>query len=80
MIDCVDFGGLLTTEFAADVSQEAAQCLSDAFVDNEVRNALAKSFDSDAADPFDDDTVMAELVPAMLDCLSAEELIQLGEQ
>jgi hypothetical protein len=81
MLECVDFGGLLTAEFSTAISAESSQCLSDAFVGSSAfRDALADSFGTAAADPFDDPAVQEELIPAMFNCLSAEELVQLGNE
>lgn len=79
LIDCADFASLLTAEFSQAISGESARCLGDAFVSSDgFRTALANSFDT-GADPFDDEGLMAEMLPVMFECLSAEELIKLGE-
>lgn len=80
MFTCVDFAEVLAAEFSGAVSAESAECLADAFVGSEVfRDAMADSFGDDTADPFDDPDLMTEMLPAMLECLSAEELVELGE-
>lgn len=79
MLDCVDFSAMMTAEFGGTISDDSARCLGDAFVGADAfRAALANSFDQSGTDPFDDPALLEEMLPAMLECLSAEELIQLG--
>jgi hypothetical protein len=79
MLECVDFGAILTAEFETGVSAESSKCLADAFVGSSTfRDALADSFGSSGSDPFDDEDVMTELIPVMFSCLSPEELLELG--
>ncbi len=79
MLGCADFGQVLTQEFAGSISQESSRCLADAFVNSEAfRAAMADSFADSTVDPFDDPALAAEMVPAMLECLTADELIQIG--
>jgi len=79
MLRCADFGQVLAQEFASSISQDSSNCLADAFVGSDVfRTALADSFGENAANPFDDPELAVELLPIMLECLSAEELIQIG--
>lgn len=81
MLDCVDFASMMTAEFGGTISDESARCLGDAFVGADAfRTALANSFDDSGTDPFDDPALLEEMLPAMLECLSAEELIQLGNE
>jgi hypothetical protein len=78
LINCADFASLLTAEFSQAISGDSARCLGDAFVASEgFRAALADSFGT-GADPLDDEELMGEMLPVMFDCLSAEELIELG--
>lgn len=80
LLECADFGAMLTAEFSSDVSPESSRCLADAFTGSDVfRDALANSFGSDAGDPFEDPALFEAIFPAMLECLSPEELLQLGE-
>lgn len=79
MLDCVDFEEMMAAEFGGALSDESARCVSEAFVGSDAfRQALANSFDATATDPFDDPAVIEELLPAMLGCMSAEELANLG--
>ncbi len=78
MFECIDFGSLMIQEAAGEISADSAQCLGDAIAASDgFRDALAQSFGS-ADDPFDDPALLAEMLPVMFECLSAEELIQLG--
>jgi hypothetical protein len=79
MLDCVDFGALMAAELGDAISAESASCIGDAFTNSDAfREALANSFDESGGDPFEDDAMFAEVFPAMLECLSAEELANLG--
>lgn len=79
MLECVDFGAMMVAEVDGAISDESARCIGDAFAASEAfRTALANSFDATAGDPFEDDALMAEVFPSLLECLSAEELLQLG--
>jgi hypothetical protein len=81
MFDCVDFGDVMATQFGESVSAESARCASAAFVESDAfRVAIADSLGNPMSDPFEDPGLIAELLPAMLDCFTADELIQLGEQ
>jgi hypothetical protein len=78
MFDCIDFGALMTQEVAGEISADAANCLGDGLAASDgFRDALTQSFGS-ADDPFEDPALLGELLPVVLECLSAEELIQLG--
>lgn len=80
MFDCADFGAAMTAEFSSDISPDSAQCLGEAFTaSDDFRDAVAESFTAAGNAAFDDPSVMAALLPAMLECLSADELIQLGD-
>lgn len=79
MFGCVDFGGLLAAQFGGAVSGESATCLADAITGGDAfRDAMANSFGPDAGNPFDDPALAEAMLPVMLDCLTAEELVQLG--
>jgi hypothetical protein len=75
MLDCVDFGAVMVAELDGEISAESANCIGDAFGNSEAfRNALANSFDGSATDPFDDPALMEDILPAMFECLTEEEL------
>jgi hypothetical protein len=75
MLGCVDFGEVMTAELDGEISAESANCIGDAFGNSEAfRNALANSFDTSATDPFDDPALMEEMIPAMFECLTEDEL------
>ena len=78
LFDCIDFGALMIQEAAGEISAASANCLGDAIAASDgFRDALAQSFGS-ADDPFEDPALLGELLPVMFECLSAEELVQLG--
>lgn len=80
MLECMDFSEMMATEFGSQMSAESAECVADAFVESQAfRVALANSFGDSTDDPFEDPAVMEEVLPAMLECLSAEELMNLGD-
>ena len=61
-----------------EISAESARCLADVMLaSDEFRNATAESLVS-STDPFDDPALVAALLPAMLECITAEELADLG--
>ena len=75
MLDCVDFGAVMVAELEGEISAESAACIGDAFGNSEAfRTALANSFDSSATDPFEDWALMEDMIPAMFECLTEEEL------
>jgi hypothetical protein len=75
MLGCVDFGAVMVAELDGEISAESANCIGDAFGNSEAfRNALANSFDGSAADPFDDPALMEDILPAMFECLTEDEL------
>ena len=79
MLGCVDFTETMAGQFDGAISAEAATCLSDSFIGSDAfRTALANSFGSADTDPFEDPALVAEMLPAMLECLTAEELLNLG--
>jgi hypothetical protein len=80
MFDCADLGPALAAELAGggDISADSARCLADSLLASEAfRDATAESFAS-SSDPFDDPELVGELLPVMLQCLSAEDLAELG--
>jgi hypothetical protein len=80
MLDCVDLGAGLARELGAEgtISAESARCLADTMLASDAfRDATAESFVSET-DPFDDPALVSALLPAMLECLTAEDLGNLG--
>jgi len=79
MVDCVDFQALFVEEFTGEgVSQESAECLAAGF-DDDLITTLAKSeLTGDSADPFSDPALGEDFFSLITDCLSFEELSQLG--
>lgn len=81
MLGCIDFGTVMAAQFGDVVSADSARCMGDAFVGSTAfRTALANSFGPSSADPFEDPALLEEMLPAMLECFTAEELINLGQQ
>jgi hypothetical protein len=79
MMECIDFGEMMVAQFGGAIDDDAARCLGDAFAANDAfRAALASSFEGSDTDPFENDEVIAALLPAMLECLSPEQLVDLG--
>lgn len=80
MLGCVDLGDDLARELGGEgeLSEEAARCLADTMLESDAfRDATAESFVNEG-DPFQDPDLVAELLPAMLECLSPEDLAELG--
>ncbi len=80
MLGCVDLGDDLARELGGEgeLSEDAARCLADTMLESDAfRDATAESFVSEG-DPFQDPELVAELLPLMLECLSAEDLAELG--
>jgi len=80
MFGCVDLGDDLARELGGgtELSEESAQCLADTMLDSDAfRDATAESFVSES-DPFQDPELVAELLPLMLECLTAADLAELG--
>ena len=80
MLGCVDLGEDLARELGGEgeLSEEAARCLADTMLESDAfRDATAESFVNEG-DPFQDPDLVAELLPAMLEGLSPEDLAELG--
>lgn len=78
MLECVDFGAVMVAELEGEISAESAACIGDAFGDSEAfRTALANSFDGSTADPLDDPALIQDVLPAILQCLTEDELAEL---
>lgn len=80
MFGCVDLGPALAEEIGGDdISPASARCLADAMLASDsFRDALANSLAGSSADPFQDPALIEDLLPVMLTCLTAEELMNLG--
>ncbi len=79
MTDCVDFRSLFVEEFTAGgVSDESAGCLADGF-DDEFIQALAKAqLTGDNTDPLQNPEQAETIFGLITDCLTFEELSNLG--
>jgi len=81
-LDCVDFRQVLVEAITADsnISDESAGCLADALGGDEfLRPAVATGLTGDEAEFGNDPGLTETLLAAVTDCLSAEELIELGD-
>ena len=79
MLECVDFRTVFIDQFADEgVSDESAKCLADGFDDDFLR-ALAKAeLSGDGSDPTEDPAQAEKFFNLITDCLSFEELSDLG--
>ena len=79
--ECVDLAAVFVEAFAAEgiLSAESGQCLADGFDEQFLRDIARSAFDNDAADPTDDPETAAALFELVLECLSIEELQNLGD-
>lgn len=79
-LECVDFAKAFVDAAAGDISQESAQCLGDGLESQGLLRPLVRAGFEDAEFEFGDDPEVAEeFFTLIVDCLSAEELIDLGE-
>ncbi len=80
MLECVDLSADLAQEIGGEgqIDAAAARCLADTMLESDAfRDATAESFVSET-DPFDDPELVGALLPAMLSCLSAEDIANLN--
>lgn len=80
-LGCVDFRQVLVDSITADsnISDESAGCLADALgADEFLRPAVAAGFTGDDVEFGDDPELTQALFAAITDCLTAEELVELG--
>lgn len=79
LLDCVNFGTLLFSEAEGQISEDSARCLGNAFSDSETfRSALTESL-ATGQDPFDHIESEEEFITFLFECLSAEEIVRLGD-
>lgn len=81
MTDCVDFRSLFIDEFTqGGVSEESAGCLADGFDDSFIQALAKQQLTGSGADPLQD-PAQAELIFGLItECLTFEELSNLGNQ
>ena len=79
MLECVDFRTVFVDQFAEEgISDESAKCLADGFDDDFLR-ALAKAeLSGDGTDPTEDPAQAEKFFNLITDCLSFEEMSDLG--
>jgi hypothetical protein len=81
-LECVDLTEQLTAPLVAEgLSEDSAACIGDAVIENEAfRDVLAAGLASGSFDPTAENEaeLMEALFPALMQCLSAEELANLG--
>lgn len=80
-LECVDFRQVLVDSITADsnISDDSAGCLADALgVDEFLRPAVASGLTGEDLEFGDDPELTETLFAAVTDCLTAEELVELG--
>jgi hypothetical protein len=81
-LGCVDLTEQFTAPLVAEgLSEESARCIGDAMMEDEVfRDVLAEGLGTGSFEPTGESeaALMEALLPVMLNCLSAEELANLG--
>lgn len=79
MTDCVDFRALFVEEFTAGgVSDESAGCLADGFDDAFIQELAKAELTGDSSDPLQNPEQAQRIFELITDCLTLEELEQLG--
>lgn len=79
IFDCVDLTELMLAEIGSDVSEESAACLSDRLRESETfRDLIAAGLIGDDAALEDDTAAQGAIIDVMTECLSGEELAELG--
>ncbi|MFQ5948314.1 MAG: hypothetical protein ACE5KX_05600 [Acidimicrobiia bacterium] len=80
-LNCVDFRRFFTEQMTAgaEISDESAKCLADGMLEAEFfRPLVAQGLRGEEAEFGDDPEAAAEVIELVIECLSPEELIQLG--
>jgi hypothetical protein len=80
MLGCVDVAEVLVAQISGEgsLSAESARCVVDGMLaSDEFRDAVGESFVSGDS-TFESDTVVAAILPVFLECLTPEELANLG--
>ncbi len=78
-LDCIDVRQLMLNEIGSDVSQESAECVADSVAEGDfLRPVIIGSLRGEDVE-FDDDPELAEaFVGIVVECLTPEELVNLG--
>ena len=81
-LECVDMSALIAGPLMAEgLSEDSATCIGDAMIGNDAfRDVVAGGLATGSFDPTasNEEALMTALLPVMLECLSAEELANLG--
>lgn len=82
VLDCIDLGAAFAAESEGAISDDAANCLGDRMKSSETfRDVFVQGLlGGDSVDPFAaaDSSAQAEIIEMVTDCLTPEELAQLG--
>ncbi len=79
MVECVDFRTVFVEEFTSEgVSAESANCLADGFDDDFLKALARAELAGEGADPTQDPAQAEKFFNLITDCLSFEELSDLG--
>jgi hypothetical protein len=81
MLGCIDVAGALTDQLVqggTPISQDSARCIVDGMLaSDDFRDAVGESFVSGDSS-FQSDSLIASIMPVFLNCLTPEELANLG--
>jgi hypothetical protein len=79
MTECIDFKAVFVDEFKNQgISDDSATCIADGLDDDFVMAMATSAFRGDAEDPFDDAEFGETIFALITQCMSFEELQQLG--
>jgi len=79
MTECIDFKAAFVDEFKNQgISDDSATCLADGLDDDFVMTMAIAALRDDAADPFEDAELGEAMFALITQCMSFEELQQLG--
>ncbi len=79
MVDCIDFRAVITEQMVASgVSEDGAKCIAAGFDDELIAEMAKASLEDPSGSSVTSDTVMAQVFSLMGECLSAEDLGNLG--
>jgi hypothetical protein len=80
-LGCVDFAAAFVEAAAGDISEESARCLGDGLESKGILRPLVKAgFQGEEFDLTEDPALAEDFFTLIVDCLSAEELVNLGNE